>query len=98
MGKNVSFSLDLGGGAYVLQTMAKSAVQAAGERIAGRATAMAASISSEPPTITCKTSVRRIKKGERAVAIVGTDTNDEHERYIARTAISKSIDAGKVSS
>lgn len=98
--KSVTFQLDLAGGAYVLQTMARPLVEQSAKAITSRAESMAASISSNPPKFSTSVTVTTNKRGTRAIATSYFETtdpdNEEHQAYIGRTALRKSRDAGRV--
>lgn len=96
MGRNVTFQLDLKGGAEILQRMAAPIVKKSADAIASRAQSNASSMTSKPPTIKVFSSVGVIKRGSRAIAVVkGGGT--QRDVYIATEAIRKAKDAGKLS-
>lgn len=96
MSKDVSFSLDVGGGEQILTNMVAPLIQQSAEAIAARARSMAGSLSSDPPSIEVTTSRRSAKLGgSRTVATVRASGSDAHENYIGYQALVKSIDAGR---
>lgn len=96
MGRNVTFQLDLKGGAEILQRMAAPIVKKSADAIASRAQSNASSMTSKPPTIKVFSSVGVNKRGSRAIAVVkGGGT--QRDVYIATEAIRKAKDAGKLS-
>ncbi len=95
MGRNVTFQLDLKGGAEILQRMAAPIVKKSADAIASRAQSNASSMTSKPPTIKVFSSVGVIKRGSRAIAIVRAD-GSSRDVYIAAQSIRKAKDAGKV--
>lgn len=97
MSKDVSFSLDIGGGQQILTNMVAPLIKSSGEAIAGRARSMAASLSSDPPEITVTTTIQpSAKGGARTVALVRARGNDAHQSYIGHQALAKAKDAGRV--
>jgi len=96
MASDVTFQLDPKGGEDVLQAMAMPVVKQAAEAIAQRATSMASSMSSDPPTIEVTTAVGRIKRGERAIGTISAVGIDAHTNYIGHQALIKAKDAGRV--
>lgn len=97
MSKDVSFSLDVGGGQEILTKMVAPTIKASAEAIAARARSMAASISNNPPAITVTATVQPSKRGgARAVGLVRATGEDAHQTYIGATALAKAKDAGRV--
>lgn len=97
MSKDVSFSLDIGGGQTILTEMVAPLIRTSTEAIAQRARSMASSISSDPPTIETTTSIRASSRGgARIVGIVRSVGSDDHQNYIGYTALAKAKDAGRV--
>lgn len=96
MAKDVSFSLDPSGGEQILAKMAMPLVKQSAEAIAARARGMAASMSSNPPSITVTTKVGTIRRGVRAIATIKAEGNNSHSNYIGHVALTKSRDAGRV--
>ena len=96
MSKDVSFALDQKGGEDILQRMSASVVKTSADAIAARATGMASSLTSNPPSITVSTKVGTIKRGIRAIATIKAEGADQHENYIGHIALTKAKDAGRV--
>jgi hypothetical protein len=97
MSKDVSFSLDLGGGQQILTNMVAPVIKQSAEAIAARARSMASSISSDPPAISVSTEIRPSKRGgARVVGVVRAQGSDAHENYIGHVALAKAKDAGRV--
>lgn len=96
MSKEVTFQLDISAASTILTEMAMPTIKRSGEAIAARAQGMINATSSKAPEFATKTRVGIIKRGNRAIATVSAPTSDEHEKYIANAALSKSIDAGRV--
>lgn len=97
MSKDVSFSLDIGGGQQILTEMVAPTIRASTEAIAQRARSMASSISSNPPSIETSTTMRASKLGGgRIVGIVRATGSDAHQNYVGYTALAKAKDAGRV--
>lgn len=96
MAKNVTFQLDLAGGAEVLQNMAAPLIRQSAQAVGSRAQSMAGSISSNAPTINVSTEVGVIKRGQRAIGTVSANPVNARQRYVAIEALKKSLDAGKV--
>lgn len=98
--KGATFQLNLAGGAYVLQNMARPLMEQSAKAIASRAESMAASISSNPPKFSYSVTVTANKRGARAIGTAYFETtdpsNEEHQAYIGRMALNKSRDAGRV--
>jgi hypothetical protein len=96
MVKDVTFQLDPDGGAEILQNMMMPVISQAGQAIGARANSMAQSQSNNPPEIKVSTTVGVIKRGQRAIATVRVDADDQHALYVGRMAITKSKDAGRI--
>lgn len=96
MSKDVSFSLDTTGGEAILQRMAAPIVKRSAEAIAARATAMASSLSSNPPEISVTTQVGTIRRGVRAFATIKAQGRNQRQNYIGHMALSRAKDAGQV--
>lgn len=96
MSKDVTFQLDTDAAAVILTEMVAPLIKKSGEAIASRATAMAGSISSDPPPITVTTTVGTIKRGRRAIATVTAHGKNPHQKYVGVMALKKSLDAGRV--
>lgn len=98
MSTNTSFQLDItDAGLVILQDMAADIVEQSGNAIMQRANNMANSLSTNAPGFTSSNRVGTIKRGTRAITtITANDTGDPHQAYIARMALVKAIDAGRV--
>lgn len=96
MSKDVSFQLDVDAASVILTQMVAPLIKQSGEAIAARAQGMAASMSSDPPTITVRTTVGTVKRGRRAIATITSTGKDAHQNYIGVMALKKSMDAGRV--
>lgn len=96
MRTNASFQLDIQGAQELLTDMVMPLVKSSADAIASRAGGMAGSISSRPPTFTVSTRVGTIRRGVRAIATVTANGPDAHAEYVGHTALTKSIDAGRV--
>lgn len=99
MARRENFYLDTKGGAYVLQVMAKSAVQNAGSKIAASITQMSGSSSGHKANVKVVQSIEGIggkPEARRATStIVAMDT--ETETQLRRGGyVQKSINAGKI--
>lgn len=99
MAKRENFFLDTRGGAYVLQVMAKSAVQNAGSKIAASITQMSGASSGHKANVKVVQSIEGIggkPDARRATStIVAMDT--ETETQLRRGGyVQKSINAGKI--
>lgn len=93
----VTFGLDIpAAGQEVLQRMAMPAVQQAGRNILSRANSMASSQSTNAPVFELSSQVGVIKRGQRAIARVSASTNNARQAYLARTALAKARDAGRL--
>lgn len=93
----ITFALDTGGGQDVLTGLAMKTIKQSGEAVKARASAMASSMSSNPPQISISTSVGTIRRGRRAIATIRADGGaDAHKNYIGAMALAKSKDAGRV--
>jgi hypothetical protein len=93
-----TFQLDIdAAGAQILQDMAANIVNTSAEAIMARAGSMASAQSSEAPGYRLSNRVGIIRKGTRAIAtITVNDTGNAHALYIARQALIKAKDAGRV--
>lgn len=97
MVKDISFQLDISGaGEDVLQSMALQPARQAAEAIAARAGGMAAGLDTDPPSFQVYSSVGTIKRGQRAIATIRANANNPRQRYVAREALLKSKDAGRL--
>lgn len=96
MAKDVSFSLDTGGGEEILQKMAAPIIKQSADAIAQRATSMVQSMTSNPPSISVSTTVGTIKRGVRAIATITAQGSDAHSNYVGHLALTKAKDAGRV--
>lgn len=98
MAKDTTFQLDTtAAGQEILQKMAAELVRSSGQAIMDRANNMATSQSSEVGGFRLSTKVGTIKRGVRAIATVtANDTGNAHASYIARMALLKAKDAGRV--
>lgn len=100
MADNTTFVLDItAAGKEILQDMAADIVAQSGAAIMERANRMANSLSTEAPGfgISSKVGLNRGGTGERAITTVtANDTGDAHQAYIARMALVKAIDAGRL--
>lgn len=98
MANKTTFQLDISAaGRAILQNMAMPTVQQSAAAIMGRADAMATAQSSEAPGFSLSSRVGVIKRGSRAIATVTANTTSSaHAAYIARQALVKAKDAGRV--
>lgn len=98
MANNATFQLDISGaGKTILQEMAADIVRSSGQAIMDRANGMASSQSKEAPGFELHSSVGVIKTGRRAIATVkAKETDSIHGAYVARLALTKAKDAGRV--
>lgn len=98
MAKDTTFQLNItSAGQVILQTMAADIVRRSAAAIMGRAENMAASQSPDAPGYELHTSIGTIKRGRRAIATVKANNADSaHGAYIARLALIKAKDAGRV--
>ena len=96
MAKNVTFQLDLAGGAEVLQNMAAPLIRQSAIAVANRARGMGSSISSNAPVFEVSVATGVIKRGQRAIGTVSANPVNDRQRYVAIEALKKSMDAGKV--
>lgn len=96
MSKDVSFSLDVDAASVILTEMVAPLIQQSGDAMAARANSMAASMSSDPPTIAVSHSVGTVKRGRRAIATLTVQGKDARQNYIGRMALIKARDAGRV--
>lgn len=94
----VTFQLDISAaGQAILQSMVKPAIERSGNAIATRARSISSSISRDAaPNIRVSTRVGTIKRGKRAITTVSADYDNKREQYVARTALAKAKDAGRV--
>lgn len=89
--------MDTGAGQDILTNMAMPVIKQSAEAITGRANAMAASMSSDPPEISMSTSFGTIRRGTRAIATIKADGGgDAHKAYIGVMALTKARDAGRL--
>lgn len=100
MATDTTFVLDItAAGKEILQDMAANIVATSGAAIMDRANRMASSLSTEPPGfgISSKVGLNQGGSGERAITtITANDTGGAHQAYIARMALVKAIDAGRL--
>lgn len=96
MSKDSSFQLDPKGGEDILQRMVAPTIEKAAQAIASRASSMAGSLTSEPVDITVSNAIGIIRRGNRAISTVRANAKTKHGAYIARIALTKSRDAGRV--
>jgi hypothetical protein len=97
MSKDVSFVMDTAAGQDILTNMAMPTIKQSAEAIAGRAKAMAGSMSSDPPEISVSTTFGTIRRGTRAIATIKADGGgDAHKTYIGVMALTKARDAGRL--
>lgn len=97
MANKTTFSLDIGGaGEEILQSMAAAPAKAAAQAMAARASGMVATMTDDPPSFEVFSSVGVIKHGQRAIATIKANTNNARQRYVAREALLKSKDAGRL--
>lgn len=93
----VTFQLDItAAGRQILQQMAMPVVNQAARQIQARANSMAKSQSNDPPIFQVDSKVGVIKRGQRAIAKVSAPTTDTRKAYLARTALIKARDAGRL--
>jgi len=95
MSKDVSFAMDRKGGEEILQGMMMPTVTQKAGAIAARATSMAGSMSSKPPTITVTTKIGTIKRGVRAIATISAEGRDARQNYIGHYVLTRAKDAGR---
>lgn len=97
MSKDVSFQMDTQAGEDILTRMAMPVIRQSAAAITSRANGMAASMSSDPPTISMSADFGTIRRGTRAIATIKVDADgDAHKRYIGIMALTKARDAGRV--
>lgn len=96
MSKDASFQLDPKGGEDILQKMVEPTIRKAANAIADRATSMVQSMSSNPPEISTSNAIGIIRRGMRAISTIKATGNNKHALYIARVALKKAKDAGRV--
>lgn len=87
--------MDTKGGEEILQSMMMPTVKAKADAIAARATSMAGSMSSKPPTISVSTKIGTIKRGVRAIATISAEGQDAHQNYIGHYVLARAKDAGR---
>ena len=93
-----TFQLDISAaGREILQDMVRGTIERSGNAIASRAISMASSISRDNvPNIKTTTKVGTIKRGKRSITTISADYNNKREEYVARTALAKAKDAGRI--
>lgn len=103
MSKNVSFVLNTGldGGAAVIQSMARPAVEKAAEKIAERATNISGAMRNHPQEFKVtevSIGIKNRRGGVRVYAKVeGTHENTSENQYILdKNALHLALDAGRV--
>lgn len=98
MAKDVTFFLDTAGaGDIILQNMAAQTGKLSAESIAQRANSIGAAMDTDnAPTFEVYSNVGTIKKGRRAISTVKANANNQRSAYIARQALRKAIDAGRL--
>lgn len=96
MSKDSSFQLDPKGGEEILQRMVAPTIRKSAEAIAARARSMVQSMTSKPLEITVSNEIGIIRRGLRSIATVRARSNTKHGLYVARMALTKSRDAGRV--
>ena len=95
MSKDVSFFLDTLAAQEILTKMAMPVVKQKADAIAARATSMAGSMSSNPPSISVSTRIGTVKRGVRAIATITAEGRDAHQNYIGHYVLSRAKDAGR---
>lgn len=95
MSKDVSFFLDTAAASEILTKMAMPVVKQKADAIAARATSMAGSMSSNPPSISVSTRIGTVKRGVRAIATITAEGRDAHQNYIGHYVLSRAKDAGR---
>lgn len=98
---NVKFSMNTGpgGGQDIIREMAMPLVKKSAEAIAGRASSISNSITSQPTEfkVVNYIGLPNRRGGSRAVAAVVADgVVTDHQKYMGFTAVQKSKDAGRV--
>lgn len=98
MAKQVSFSLDLGAaGDVILRGMVQPIIRQSGEAIRARAESMAHALSQNPDVeFTTQTNIGTIRQGRRVITTVSASYGSAHDEYIARQALAKARDAGRL--
>lgn len=97
MSKKVSFVLDIdAAGLAILQRMVKPTIKRSGQAILVRASSVASSMTSEPPTFTIEEQVGVIKQGTRAFTTITAPYEDRRQEYVAHVALAKARDAGRI--
>lgn len=101
MSRDVKFSMNTGagGGQDIIQQMAMPLVKKSAEAIAGRASGISSSVTSQPLQFKVNTYIGLPNRqgGSRAVAeVVADDVVNDHQRYMGFTAVQKAKDAGRV--
>lgn len=95
MSSDTSFYLDTAAAEEILTVMAMPVVKQKAEAIAARATSMAGSMSSKPPTISVSTRIGTVKRGVRAIATISAEGKDAHQNYIGHYVLARAKDAGR---
>lgn len=81
----------------MLQGMVRPIIQKSGEAIVARAAGMASSMSDKAsPNFSAQTTVGTIKRGRRVITTISADYSNSREEYIARQALAKARDAGRL--
>jgi hypothetical protein len=98
MAKKTTFQLDItAAGQAILQNMAMGVVQQSAQAILARADGIAQAQSAKAPGFTTTSRVGVIRRGSRAiVTITANATANAHLAYVARQALVKAKDAGRV--
>lgn len=98
MANKVTFALDIdAAGQVILQDMVKPIISKSGDAIKARAQSMAQSLSSNPNIdFKSRTTVGTIRKGTRVFTTISADYSDKRSEYIARQALAKAKDAGRL--
>lgn len=96
MAKKTGFYLDTDAAAVIITDMMMPLVRQSTDAIGYRAAAMVASQSDDAPTFTISTRVGTIRNGRRAIGTITAPVNSPREGYLARLALAKSRDAGRV--
>ena len=95
MSKDVSFYLDTLAAQEILTKMAMPVVKQKADAIAARASSMAGSMSSDPPSISVTTRIGTVKRGVRAIATITAEGKDAHQNYIGHYVLARAKDAGR---
>ena len=92
------FEINLKGGAEVLQEMSKGIIKESGSKIESRAKRIISSMSGgkDLSIDISAPAVGIISAGKRAIVKVEISYKNSRGRYIADTALRKSIDAGRI--